>query len=376
MQIVERTSALHHNLNKLFVLLWPADIQIEYPVEGLESIKGLPETIRYFFRYQKEEELWVRFERVSGPRTVLVNNHWMKILMGEALEELDEAILPTLGRAPIEFPVQWLTPAETHELDGVTQDELKYMSNVLETLRQAIEKNLAEITKKANRFVEAARHRDHDLYMTFKMDGPDFTRFALRFDKVYPKVPEGGFFLGEGDTCHVDIQPGDTFTENVMRRLQVLEKSINRDIMRARTNGNFGPDGTKAFNKEVKTILFAASHFSKRLYPFDAAAGKEQLEAAANEILGKLNAVGGNIGLDVNSWICWQYQDDGSEPTKHTDPTLDFKTSVLDSYTESFVNNLMGYLMDLQSPYVRPYHHLVKADPNDGHAVGSIRRVN
>lgn len=399
MQKVEEGSVIYRNLSRLYAVLWPNEVKAmdtTYPVTGVASVcPQLPEGMEVY-QYRKSAK-WddqgvetrpevqiVRYEGEGFSRTYLLTDTAERLLFG-AIEQvdLDESITYELAKAPIEFPLAMLQPAETHELDDVTQEELNNLFTLGAELHQRFEKNLDEISKKSNRFVEAARHRDHDLYMTFVMRGPDMLQFGVRYDKVYPTISESGeFTLGQGEQLEIDIHPDDKFTQNVFRRIQVLEKSINRDILRYRNKGNFGPAALKAFDREVKTLLFAASHFSRRLYPFDAAAGLPYLEEAANKILDKLYAFRQrnqelSFGLDVNSWIVWSYPEDGSEPVKVEDETLDFIESVLNSYTESFVNVLTGFLMDLgHTEVIRPYHYLIPADASDGIEIGSIRQVS
>ncbi|MNM08991.1 hypothetical protein D3C81_190710 [compost metagenome] len=385
MQIANVGSIEHHNLSLLQALLWP-DQELTKT-----SVGSLGVRIGYFFRsVPKGEEAWVRFQNIpavevtdeqkthSSPTyTYLLNRHWTKVLLGgNVVNSLSEQILADLSRAPIEYPSSWLVPAPAHPQDSMTQNDFRRIADYIPLLRDSIAKRVKEITDKANRFVEASRCRDHDLHLTFKMIGEHFTEFAVRFDKVAPLVPKGGVFLGEGPKCEIDIHPDDQLTHKVFNRILVLEKSVNRDIRRFERMGEFTEAGLKAFRQEVKTLLYAASHFSKRLYPFDGTHGRPILEKVADDILRKLHAVGGNIGLDISSWICWQYYDDVNiPPTIRNDEGLDFKEDVLNSYTESFINHLTGVLMDVQSPYVRPYSYVVKADPNDGYAIGSIRRT-
>ena len=54
---------------------------------------------------------------------------------------------------------------------------------------------------------------------------------------------------------------------------------------------------------------------------------------------------------------------------------FDFKEIILEGYTESFTNALMGHLMGIGSPLIKPYKYLMKADATDGHEVGSIRKA-
>ena len=399
MQIVEEGSVLHRNLSRVYAILWPNEVsstETDYPLTSAACIHPkLPEGMEVY-QYRKAakyddhgkvtrpEVQIVRYEATDFSRTYLFTDvAEAAVFKAMDAENLDESIAFELAKAPIEFPIDWIKPAEKNDLDDVTQEELGNLISLGGQLHKKIEKNLDEISKKANRFVEVAKVRDHDLYMTFGMRGPELTTFSVRFDKVYPTISETGeFFLGQGEKLEIDIAEGDTQSQNVLHRIGVLEKSINRDIMRYRNMGNFGEAALKAFNREVKTLLLAASHFSRRMYPFEAQSGKAYLEEAANTILDKLYAFKANkdisIGLDVNSWIVWQYfpMEEGREPEKVEDDSLNFIESVLNSYTETFVNVLTGYMMDLgHTEVIRPYHYLVKADASDGIEIGSIRQA-
>ena len=54
---------------------------------------------------------------------------------------------------------------------------------------------------------------------------------------------------------------------------------------------------------------------------------------------------------------------------------LNFKKSIYDIHTDRFMEILYMYMINLKSPYIRPYTHRVVADMSDGIAIGSIRQV-
>lgn len=390
MQQIEKGTAAHHNLSLLFLQLWPQgnNFMVTAGEDGIPTVetKMSDDTVvSVFYKWgKKAEQAWVRFDKDGITYTYLLSTFWTKRLLGEAFlnkYQVNEDILLDIFRPRYELPTSWLTLGAdvVGEYDDVTQEEFRGVVSLAEQLRKKIERNLAEITRKVDRFVRVSTQRDHDLYMTFNIKGEDKMTFALRFDKVYPKLPVEGFSLGEGPELAFDIADDDLLSKSVLNRLKILERLINKDVIRYRSIGQFGEGATKLFNKEVRTILFAATHFTKRLYPFDQAHGKPELMRVSNEILdalyaGRLRSETKNIGLDVNSWIVWEYPIDGTEPFRSKDPALNFQEIILEGYTESFTNCLMGYLMDLQhNDVVKPYHWLVKADAADGHAIGSVR---
>lgn len=378
MQQVEKGTVIHHNLSLLHKVLWPD--------EGVEILNDVGMFI--FHRWEDTHEImWVRFVKGNLTFTFSTDRYWTKVLNSTVpLDALDESILTALKRPRAEYPSDYLAPRGDQLHDSITQEEILTIERMTQRLRQKMEQNLREITLKANRLTEVADCRDHELYLTFNIGGEDNLDFFLRLDKVYPKLPEGGFKLGLSGTFEHDIKPDDRITQKSFQRMVQLQNRINKDIAHYRGIAQLGEEATKVFDKEIKTLLFAATHFTKRLYPVNGQHAMPEVERVANDILDRLHrgslrmeSLGATsamdkIALDVSSWVVWIYPADGSKPLKCTDPELDFKELILEGYVESFTKFLMGYLMDLQSPKIRPYHYLVKADKNDGHAIGSIRQ--
>lgn len=386
MQKVENGSVIHHNLGLLYQVLWPTELEAD---EG--GIKRLPADLElsYFYKWgNKGEEAWVRFCHAGKQFTYWLNGFWTKTLLGAQKQRYidDTKILPELRRASCEWPNSFLERTGDHPLDTVTQEELRNIDTLVARLRLKVSHNLEEITRKSNAFIGTVGPRDHDLYMVFNIAGEEKNTFALRYDKVYPLLPEGGVTLGQGPRLELDVDPAHPEAVKAFLRVRTLERLINKDIAHYRSAGRFGAKATELFNKEVTTILYSGSHFSKRLYPCETEACRPLLEKVANDILDilhryrdKVKGPDGqivSIGLDVNSWIVWGYPLDGSRPFRVEEPELNFQESILESYLESFTNILMGYLMDLQvNEVIRPYSYTEQADLNDGIEIGSIRRA-
>lgn len=380
MQLVEKNTPEHKNLCNLYNVLWPAK-------EGEEraSLKDLK--VHTFFRFnEKGDESWVRFYREDNQFTFWMDAFLTELIFSgeEIVGDLEPSVMSNMLKADYELPESWLEVKESHPEDTVTQAEYRALEGLTTSLRNKMQSSLKEITVKADRFVAASRKRDHDLYMTFNIVGEDKLQFALRFDKVYPKLPPEGVQLGTAKEMVIDIHEKDQITLGVFNRLKSLENKINRDIKRNREAGKFGEAATKLYDKAARTLLFAATHFTKRLYQFDGDHGKAEMVNVTNSILALLAEAqesvqteypNSTVGLDVNSWVMWIYTDKPEPPVRSADPKFDFKEIILEGYTESFTNALMGHLMGVGSPLIKPYKYLMKADATDGHEVGSIRKA-
>ena len=387
MRQVEVGSVGYNNLARLYDHLWGGElVEVGQRVEGETEYRDVltlgDVEIHHFFTLNKEgkEEAYVRYTRDNGTLTFRLNEKWTQYLFNDEIFTIPEEIVEGMGRVSIEFPSSWLQVAAKHPADDVLQDDLKTTDKLVIKLSNKLRHAVDVITKKSNHLVEWVGKRDHDLYLTFKTKKDDLSYFTVRFDKVYPEVPKEGITLGEGETLEIDNPDDRQEVKDLIKTIGELEHQVNRQIQYYRKHADLTNAGKALFEQEVRTLLFAASHFSKRIYPFNSVHGKEWLDKAANEILERLYAYKATtdvpFGLDVNSWFVWSYPLDGSEPVKVTDESVDFIECVLNRYTESFVDILTGFLMDLNhTEVIRPYHYVVPADLSDGYSIGSIRRV-
>lgn len=365
----EAGTAIHTNLSKLELVLWP------------DGSQGRP--IHYFRRWNIEagkEEAWVRFDRLENTFTYLLNAQRTQELLGDVEVEVTDAIIPDMQRFPYTIAPGYLVVAEGSPEDTILQEEFVAIDRNINEFRIFFAEALKKISRRSDDFIYAGP-RDHELWLSFSIFGEDKTKFGVRFDRIYPKLPEGGFSLGNGDELVLDIPSGDPKCKQSFNYVKTLDKKINRLISALRWKSQLSEEGTKLFNKEIRSLLAAGTHFTRRIYPFDGGDGKHYLEVTANEILDKLylyrDKHNANIGLDVNSWIVWEYKEGGDMPVKLTDPEMDFQNIYLEGHLSSFTDVLMGYLMNLgHKDVIKPYNYSQVADAKDGHAVGSFRRAD
>lgn len=365
----EAGTAIHTNLSKLELVLWP------------DGSQGRP--IHYFRRWNIEagkEEAWVRFDRLENTFTYLLNAQRTQELLGDVEVEVTDAIIPDMQRFPYTIAPGYLVVAEGSPEDTILQEEFVAIDRNINEFRIFFAEALKKISRRSDDFIYAGP-RDHELWLSFSIFGEDKTKFGVRFDRIYPKLPEGGFSLGNGDELVLDIPSGDPKCKQSFNYVKTLDKKINRLISALRWKSQLSEEGTKLFNKEIRSLLAAGTHFTRRIYPFDGGDGKHYLEVTANEILDKLYLyrakTNANIGLDVNSWIVWEYKEGGDMPVKLTDPEMDFQNIYLEGHLSSFTDVLMGFLMNLgHKDVIKPYNYSQVADGKDGHAVGSFRRAD
>jgi hypothetical protein len=129
------------------------------------------------------------------------------------------------------------------------------------------------------------------------------------------------------------------------------------------------------FEKEVRTQLMASSHFMKQLYGFDMRFAKKLVFDAANDIIGRLETRGGNIALDLNSWIVWDYSAP-ELPTRSLVPELNFLELYLNRRTDSFMEALYGLLLNTPHPLIKPYSRREVVSGDDGIPLGTIFPTN
>ena len=192
MQLVEKNTPDHKNLCNLYHVLWPAK-------EGEERVSAEDIKVHTFFRFnEKGDESWVRFYREDNQFTFWMDAFLTALIFSgeEIVGDLEPSVMSNMLKADYELPESWLEVKESHPEDTVTQAEYRALEGLTTSLRNKMQSSLKEITVKADRFVAASRKRDHDLYMTFNIVGEDKLQFALRFDKVYPKLPPEGVQLG------------------------------------------------------------------------------------------------------------------------------------------------------------------------------------
>ncbi len=380
MELINKDTTIHANLMLVHDLLWPNG-DVKEP------------TIWVYYSWPQNghgEEAWVRYAREDGTTyTFWFNKKLVDTLIKSPLLCMDKRIveeLQHLKQAKHEFPKEWLTPAATHSMDSFTQGDLWNIDNNVAKLSHRIGAQIKRIKELSKRLRPLTVSRVYDLYISFNVNPNDLTKFRLRFDRIYPKLPER---TGNGDELEpiiigiqeeFGLEKNDNPTWNkVVSDLKSAEHLINKHIASHITSSGLKDAPLEYFKKDITSILMATSHFTDKVFGFDGEHGKDQLIEVANDIINKLlahKAKGFDIRLDISSWFAWIYPEDGSQPIRADEPELQFYMTIMESYTESFVDQLGAMLMN--SPHVdviRPYQFHVKADPNDGRAIGSMQRI-
>jgi len=290
-----------------------------------------------------------------------------------------------VSRAPIELPLHFfLVPFAEAEGDDLVNGDWIQLEQTMKRLRLKISSKLRDITQKANVLVNADIEKDHDLYLVFKaMD--NFTALNVTLDKVYPKLPESGeVSLGDNPTTVFEWNGKDKKVLVAVKQINAACKHINKEIGIARKLVSENPIIQKEFDALLKVELYAAAHFTNRIYNFAPEYGINLISEVTNDILRALTdysktewtdgRTDRSIGLDLNSWIVWEYLP-GVPPTRATAESVDFVNNLFNRYTESFIAALYEKLINLGNPLIRPYDFREVADLADGIPLGSIRRV-
>ena len=337
-----------------------------------------------------DELLWVRFETPAGPASFVIlesnTERWVQACLedetlgwctqgnlNKAMQARDMHL--NVSKALYEFPISYfMVEFGAHPMDELYSGDYEVYENGIARLKVSVWDRLREITDFTAALNVSVKRKDHDLYLVFKAT-PDFAKMNVILEKVSPILPgTGEISLGENPAALFVPEAGDKRTELTVKKIMVLGKQINERINKTKKLISQHPIIQAEYAQFVKTMLLAATHFMKLVYKFRGDDGVELVEAEANNILRALQDHGGNVGLDLNSWYVWEYN--GTEkPVRITAPELNFNELLHTKFTESFVEALYAYLLNLGSPLTRPYHYREEVDVTDGIEIGSVRRV-
>lgn len=379
MELIIKETVAHVNLMLVHDLLWPKGEvkQPEIYVYYIDPAQG------------KGEEAWVRFEREDGSsNTFWLNKKLVDTLIKSPLVCMDSRIveqLATMVPAVYELPKEWLAPADSHPMDSFTQGDFWTIDSTTAKLSKDIAHQVKAILLLSKRLRPLTAERVYDLYMSMNVNQEDLTQFKLSFDKIYPKLPDVKDEHEELTPIIIGIQPtmglekNDNPTWNsVVVKLRSLERLINNYITRAIHASGLKGAPLDYLKKDITSILMATSHYTGKVFGYDGEHGKELLDQVANGIvttLRKYHTPGRDIRLDISSWVVWEYEP-GKEPVRAPEPELNFYSTIMESYTDSFVDLLGPILMNSgHTDIIRPYQHHVKADLSDGRAIGTMQRV-
>jgi len=385
MELINRDTVMHANLMLVHDLIWSQNEQIKLPEIYV---------LHKWSEKENAEVALVRFEREGGvSNTFKLDKKLTNILINTPLVCMDKRILQDLQAMelmPYEFPKGWLAPADSHPLDGFTQSDLWQIDAGVSKLSEKIARQIKEILSVSRRLLPLTNERVYDLYMSFNASAEDTCRFKLRFDRIYPKLPEPA--EGEdmspiiiGIQPEFGLEPNDNPTYNqVVSKLRTHERSVNQEIEKVIRGSRLKGAALELLRKEITSILMATSHYTGKVFSYDGQHGVELLDKVANDILDKLyhyrkgadTSTRRDLRLDISSWFVWEYPEGGGQPIRAPEPELDFRTKILEGYTESFTDLLGPLLIDSgHADVISPYKHHVKADMSDGRAIGSMVRV-
>jgi len=277
--------------------------------------------------------------------------------------------------APIELPLSWLcTNGGTNEMDDLFDGDFEALDLTVEWFRKTMNEKIGEITALARNMGACVERHDHDLYLAFKGNS-DFTQIITSLERVYPKLPESGEIeIGNDPVSINDWYMYPKKTQVMVKRIINGANGLNKLIANARARLREHPVIIRTWEDVLKSQLLAASHFIEKAYVFDPRHGRDQVLEVVSMVMKALDNYGRpNIGLDVQEWVVYSYDDLTKRPVPVVVPELNFKQLILNRYTQSFVDSVAGQLQVSQHPMIKPYTWRVKADPTDGIPVGTIR---
>lgn len=275
-----------------------------------------------------------------------------------------------------EWPLSWIRQCEpTHYFDGLYNGDFKLIEDTIAKFQARFDRYIGLATSLGEKLATKVRFRDHNLVLVFK-GNKELDGIIVSLDKVPAKLENGEYHLGESPINLEDWHKDGNSVVVLVRKIKKMQDWINQLIKECKSEIPYEhPYAKLEFDKALKERLLASSHLIKELYQMNPSDVKGYVEKVANDMVGALNNHGGNIGLDLNTWKVYQYQEDGMPPVPVVVDPLNFRRDIYDVHTDRFMEILYMYMINLKSPYIRPYTHKVVADPNDGIQIGSIRHV-
>lgn len=381
MELINRDTAAHLNLMLIHDLIWEKGDGIKMP------------KIYVFYGWSEKENCeiaWVRFEREDESSTTFkLDKKLTNKLVNTPIVCMDLRIrqeLQAMELAKHELPKGWLTAITDHPLDGFLQEDLWSIDRNAFELSEKVAKQVKQILSTSHRLLPLTTDRTYDLYMSLNVSALDLSKFKLRFDRIYPKLPDltnennelSPIIIGIQEEFGLEASDNPVYNQVVTqlkRCEQIINEAVQKHIKKSRLKGK----PLEMFKKEITSILMATSHYTGKVFGFDGTHGADLLHEVANSILDTIyryRVNGRDLRLDISSWFVWEYPQDGSQPLRTTEPELDFQRLILEGYTDSFVDLLVPILMDSgHSDVISPYKYHVKADLSDGRAIGSMTRV-
>lgn len=274
---------------------------------------------------------------------------------------------------PIDMPEVWLD----FGYNKASAKEKELYKFVVEAMNIKVFDLVSKTIVIAEELKKIVTVKDHDLYLAFKATD-SFTKMNVTLEKVSHRLPEGGDVnLGDAILDPEDWKCHGDRAYVVAKRVRNSMKAINREIEHGFNNlakTGLRPGFKSWFLTDLANMLMATSHYLTEIYNFNLASGGVYVDEVSNEIQHMLACHGGSIGLDLNSWIVWDYSDSTQPPVRVE--ALNIADMLHGSYTESFVQALYDRMIHVQSEHLRPYFHKEVVDADDGVKLGEIRRVH
>jgi len=314
--------------------------------------------------------VWARAELSEEDKETAIK--WTRLPVANK-DMVDRRYRRNVTQIALELPHLWLLPGYDTTFDGLVNGDFAIIDSQIETFNKRLRQLLKEATIQASGLIRTVYNKDHSLILGFRATNT-YDQLRISLDKIPAKLPGGEINIGENEILLSDWEGHSAQTISVVRKVKKYEVRANKLIRDTLVHIKDHPYIRKQFAENLRTQLIASSHFIKEIYAIGIDAAQPLVNELAEDIINKLNAHGGNIGLDLNSWIVYQYHDDNSKPTPLVTDELNFKTEIFEKYLDRFMDYLGAFLQNVKSPYIRPYTHRVVVEEDDGVAIGSVRR--
>lgn len=345
-------------------------------VDGMAYSYNIPAGRFNIFKTKIKEGHWGWMLAANGIKELMVSTVRFEKPIPEQYQRFVEVYtMGNVNEAQYTLPEEVFTAEQKvfAELDGLydgdihrLEKEFNKVANITsETIKQ-INANLRLIA------MDKGVVKNHDLYFGFYI-AKDAYRIAPSLTRIEPHLPEGGELVIEQqplkaeDWTHLE-GVGFGCVDHIIKAGNKLNAALAEfEDMPGRHPIITGM--AKDMLHGAMVMLTQAGHM---VYRYKYEADKETVDNLTNDILTRLAALPGVIGLDLNSWRVWDYTDIAN-PVRVD--SIDLEGEIYNRYIDSFVEALYNHMVTLNSPLLRPYstREAVKPENIGDHALGSIR---
>lgn len=315
-------------------------------------------------------EAWSRADQSEENKQLAIN--WTRLPVNNASMS-KRNYRRNVTQLGMEIPHSYLLLGDDNVFDGLVNGDFQIIESQIETFNKRLRQLLKGATTQSADLVRSVYKKDHSLILGFRATDT-FDNLRISLDRIPAKLPNGEINIGENEILLSDWEGYNPQTISTIRKIKKYEVRANKLIRDTLVHIKDHPYIRQQFADNLRTQLIASSHFIKEVYAIGVDAAQPLVNELAEEIVNKLNARGGNIGLDLNNWIVYQYHEDNSRPTPILDDELNFKEHIFEKYLDRFMDYLGAFLQNVKSPYIRPYTYRVLVEEDDGVAIGSVRR--